>query len=87
MIGFFQLMTLGLMFGTRIGLRNVVPSSAARIVPLGLFHCFLSEYSFTRSSLGVIVAHFTPTPSRRAASAASIVTLSSVLSRCSRPRS
>ena len=59
------------MLEARIGLRKTVPSSAARMVPFGLFHCFLSEYSFTRSSFGVIVAHLTATPRRLVASAAS----------------
>ncbi len=87
MIGFFQPMTLGVMLEARIGLRKTVPSSAARMVPFGLFHCCLSEYSFTRSSFGVMVAHLTATPRRLFASAACIVTASSVSSRCSRPRS
>jgi hypothetical protein len=63
---------------TTIGLRNTVPSRIARIVPFGLAHAFLSEYSFTRAASGVIVAHFTPTRWRRIASAASTVTRSSV---------
>jgi len=54
--------TIGGMLETTIGLRNTVPSRMARIVPLGLFHCFFSPYSRTRSALGVIVAHLTPTP-------------------------
>ena len=53
-----------------IGLRNTVPSRIARIVPLGLGHAFLSLYSVTRSSFGVMVAHFTPTPCCWIASAA-----------------
>ena len=87
MMGFFQPTTHGLMLSTRIGLRKTVPSSAARMVPFGLFHFFLSVYSSTRSSFGVMVAHLTPTPRRLVASAASTVTWSSVSSRCSRPRS
>ncbi len=57
------------------------------MVPLGDFHIFFRPNSFTRASSGVMVAHFTPTPWRLIASAASIVTLSSVASRCSMPRS
>jgi len=81
-MGRFQVDTKGRMFFTKMGLRKTVPSSMERIVPLGLFHIFLRAYSTTRSWLGVIVAHLTPTPYRRMASAASAVTRSSVSSRC-----
>ena len=53
------------------------------MVPLGDFHIFLSLNSFTRASSGVMVAHLTPTPYFLIASAASIVTWSSVSSRFS----
>src|SRR5208283_165413 len=61
-IGFFQDLTAGKTFFTRIGALKTVPSSAALMVPLGLLHSFLRLYSLTRSLLGVMVAHFTPTP-------------------------
>ncbi len=48
------------MFGQMIGLRNTVPSSAPRIVPLGLGQAFLSLNSLTCAMLGVIVAHDSP---------------------------
>ncbi len=57
------------------------------MVPFGDFHIFLSPNSSTRASSGVMVAHFTPTPYFLMALAASIVTWSSVASRCSMPRS
>ena len=40
-MGFFQLRTQGAMPVTRMGVRNTVPSSMARMVPLGLFHILL----------------------------------------------
>ena len=55
------------------------------ILPLGLNHIFLRLNSLTRASSGVIVAHFTATEYFKVASAASTVTLSSVLSRYSIP--
>ena len=60
-IGLTHERTIGGTFFTTIGLRNTVPSSTARIVPLGLGHARLSWYSFTRAASGVIVAHLTPT--------------------------
>ena len=51
------------------------------MVPLGDFHIFLRLNSFTRASSGVMVAHLTPTPDLRIASALSTGTLSSVASR------
>ena len=57
------------------------------MVPLGESHIFLRLNSLTRASSGVIVAHLTPTPCFLMACAASIVTLSSVASRCSMLRS
>ena len=47
---------------TTMGARNTVPSSMARMVPLGLFHICLRLYSSTRWALGVMVAHLTATP-------------------------
>ena len=73
-MGFFQLRTQGEIPGTRMGVRNTVPSIMARMVPLGLFHIFFRPYSSTRWALGVMVAHLTATPSRRAALALSAVT-------------
>ncbi len=73
-IGLCQLRTTGDMPLTRMGARNTVPSSIARMVPLGLSHFCFRLYSLMRCSLGVIVAHFTLTPRRLLASAASIVT-------------
>ena len=48
---------------TMMGARNTVPSRMARMVPLGLFHISFRSYSSTRAALGVMVAHFTATPS------------------------
>ena len=70
-----------------MGARNTVPSNAARMVALGDFHSFFSPYSSCRCKLGVMVAHFTPTRSRRIASAACDVTASSVSSRWGSDRS
>ena len=67
--------------------RNTVPLRMLRIVPLGDFHICFSLNSSTRASSGVIVAHLMPTPCFRIAFAASIVTWSSVASRCGSPRS
>ena len=70
-----------------IGSRKITPPRMLRIVPFGDFHIFLSPNSSTRASSGVMVAHLTPTPCFWMAWAASIVTWSSVASRCSIPRS
>src|SRR5262245_50828857 len=88
-------MTIGLVhpgtsrgtFAMMIGSRKTTPPRMLRIVPLGERHIFLSPNSATRASSGVIVAHLTPAPWRLIALAASIVTWSSVASRCSMPRS
>ena len=85
--GFSQQDTTGFTREMRMGARNTVPSSAARMVALGDFHSFFSPYSSCRWKLGVMVAHFTPIFSRLMASAASRVTASSVLSRLGRERS
>ena len=74
MIGFFQFFTHGSMPLTTIGARNTVPSSIARIVPLGLFHISFKLYSVMRAAFGVMVAHFTATPYFFVAFAASTVT-------------
>ena len=70
-----------------IGSRKITPPRMLRIVPFGDRHIFFSPNSVTRASSGVIVAHFTPTPYCLVALAASIVTWSSVASRCSIDRS
>ena len=86
-MGFFQFLTTGLMLSIMMGARNTVPSSTARMVPLGLFHISCSLYSSTRWALGVMVAHLTDTPYFLLARAASMVTRSPVASRLGRPRS
>ena len=73
-MGFVQFLTTGLMLSTMIGARNTVPSSTARMVPLGLFHIWCRWYSSTRWALGVMVAHLTATPYFLLARAASMVT-------------
>ena len=70
-----------------IGSRKITPPRMLRIVPFGDFHICLRPNSSTRASSGVMVAHFTPTPTSLMALAASMVTWSSVLSRFSIPRS
>ena len=70
-----------------IGSRKMVPPMMLRMVPLGERHISLRLNSFTRASSGVMVAHFTATPYCCVALAASTVTWSLVLSRCSTPRS
>ena len=86
-IGFFQAFTLGGTLARVIGLRKMVPSMIPRMVALGEGHWRLRSNSFTRSSLGVIVAHLTATPCSRVARAASTVTWSSVASRLVTERS
>ncbi len=86
-IGFVHPGTSRGMLDMMIGSRNTTPPRMLRIVPLGERHIFFSPNSSTRASSGVIVAHFTPTPWRLVAFAASIVTWSSVSSRCSIDRS
>ena len=71
----------------RLSYRNTVPLRMFLIVPLGDFHICFSLNSSTRASSGVIVAHLMPTPCLRIALAASMVTWSSVASRCGSPRS
>ncbi len=86
-IGLVQPGTSRGMFEMMIGSRNTTPPRMLRMVPFGDTHIFLRSNSATRASSGVIVAHFTPTPSRLIAFAASTVTWSSVASRCSMLRS
>ena len=87
MMGLVQLGTSRGMLEMTIGSRKMTPPRMLRMVPFGLRHIFLRPNSVTRASSGVIVAHFTPTPCRWMACAASTVTWSSVSSRCSMPRS
>ena len=87
MMGLVQLGTSRGMLEMTIGSRKMTPPRMLRIVPFGDRHIFFRPNSVTRASSGVIVAHFTPTPCRWMAWAASIVTWSSVASRCSMPRS
>src|SRR5680860_537962 len=70
-----------------IGSRKTTPPRMLRIVPFGDTHIFFRPNSSTRSSSGVIVAHFTPTPCSLMAFAASTVIWSSVASRLSMLRS
>ncbi len=63
-MGLTQLRTQGSMPAALMGVRNTVPSSMARMVPLGLFHICFRSYSSMRAAFGVMVAHFTATPSR-----------------------
>jgi hypothetical protein len=74
MIGFVHPGTSRGTFLITIGARKMVPPKMFRMVPFGDSHIFLRWNSLTRASSGVIVAHFTPTPWRLIASAASIVT-------------
>jgi len=61
MIGLFHPgINLG-MFLMRMGSLKTVPLRIFLMVPLGLFHIFLSLNSFTLASSGVIVAHLIPT--------------------------
>ena len=87
MIGLVQPGTSRGMLLMMIGSRKTTPPRMLRIVPLGETHIFFRPNSSTRASSGVIVAHLTPTPCSLIAFAASIVTWSSVASRCSMPRS
>ncbi len=87
MIGWVQLGTRRGTLRQMIGSRKTTPPRMLRMVPFGDFHICLRWNSFTRASSGVMVAHLMPTPCRLIASAASTVTLSSVASRFSMPRS
>src|SRR5665213_88296 len=75
-IGAVQLGTKRGTFAITIGSRKTVPSRIFRMVPFGDFHICLRLNSFTRSSSGVMVAHFIPTPYCFIALAASTVTWS-----------
>ena len=85
--GWVQLGTRRGTFWQMIGSRKMTPPRMLRIVPLGDFHIFFKPNSFTRASSGVMVAHLMATPYFLVASAASTVTMSSVASRFSIPRS
>ena len=61
-----------------IGSLKTVPPRILRIVPLGESHIFFRPNSTTRSSSGVIVAHFTATLCLSVASAESIVTFQEI---------
>ena len=87
MMGLVQLGTSRGMVEITIGSRKMTPPRMLRMVPFGERHIFFSPNSVTRASSGVIVAHLTPTPCRWMAYAASIVTWSSVSSRCCTDRS
>lgn len=87
MIGLVQPGTSRGMFEMMIGSRNTTPPRMLRIVPFGETHIFFRPNSSTRASSGVMVAHLTPTPCFLMACAESMVTWSSVASRCSIPRS
>ena len=81
MIGLVQPGTRRGTFLQMIGSRKIVPPRMLRMVPLGERHIFLRPNSFTRPSSGVMVAHFTATPTSLVFSAASMVIWSSVSSR------
>ena len=74
-MGFSQFFTTGRMASMQMGARKTVPSRMERMVPLGLFHIWVSSgYSSMRWRLGVMVAHLTATPYFFVALAASTVT-------------
>lgn len=82
MIGFVHPgINLGI-FLIMIGYLNTVPLRIFLMVPFGLFHIFFRLNYLTLASSGVIVAHLIPTLHFLMASAAYIVTLSSVASLC-----
>ncbi len=87
MIGLVQFGTSRGTLLITIGSRKITPPRMLRMVPLGERHIFFRPNSSTLASSGVIVAHLTPTPCFLIALAASMVTWSSVASRCSMPRS
>ena len=62
MIGWVQPGTRRGTFLQMIGSRKMVPPRMLRMVPLGERHISLRPNSFTRPSSGVMVAHFTATP-------------------------
>ena len=86
-IGLVQPGTSRGMFEMTMGSRKMTPPRMLRMVPFGDRYIALRPNSSTRASSGVIVAHLTATPWRLVALAASMVTWSSVASRCSMPRS
>ena len=62
MIGCVQPGTRRGTFLQMIGSRKIVPPRMLRMVPFGERHISLRPNSFTRPSSGVMVAHFTATP-------------------------
>ena len=87
MIGLVQPGTRRGTFLQMIGSRKIVPPRMLRMVPFGERHMSLSLNSFTRPSSGVMVAHFTATPTFFVISAESMVIWSLVSSRFSTDRS
>ena len=87
MIGLVQPGTSRGTFLQMIGSRKITPPRMLRIVPFGERHISLRLNSFTRPSSGVMVAHFTATPTSRVLLAASMVIWSLVSSRFWMPRS
>ena len=87
MIGCVQPGTRRGTFLQMIGSRKMTPPRMLRMVPLGERYISLRPNSFTRASSGVMVAHFTPTPTSLILLAASMVIWSLVSSRFSMPRS
>ncbi len=81
MIGWVQPGTRRGTFLQMIGSRKMVPPRMLRMVPLGEGHISLRPNSFTRPSSGVMVAHFTATPTSLVLLAASTVIRSLVSSR------
>ena len=73
-MGFVQFLTTGLMLSIMIGARNTVPSSTARMVPLGLLPHLVQVIFLHALGVGVMVAHLTATPYFLLARAASMVT-------------
>ena len=81
MIGLVQPGTRRGTFLQMIGSRKITPPRMLRMVPFGDRHIFFRLNSFTRPSSGVMVAHFTATPTFLVLLAASMVIWSLVSSR------
>ena len=73
MIGLVQPGTSRGTFRQMIGSRKITPPRMLRMVPFGDRYISCRLNSFTRASSGVMVAHFTATPTFLVASAASMV--------------
>ena len=73
MIGLVQVGTRRGLLLMMIGSRKITPPRMLRMVPLGDFHICFRPNSSTRCSSGVMVAHFTATPTFLVISALSIV--------------